>query len=89
VSAAWIATASQEHTLMDGQWKYGYLWWLKPEPFHGRQVMMQFAWGNGGQYIFVIPEADLVVVFTGENYDSAQAELPIRIVEQDILPSIE
>jgi CubicO group peptidase (beta-lactamase class C family) len=38
---------------------YGYLWWNN---FFGRY----HANGFGGQYMFVVPESDLVVVFTGE-----------------------
>ncbi|WP_268978051.1 hypothetical protein [Undibacterium umbellatum] len=41
---------------------------------------MYFAWGNGGQYIFIIPELELVVVFTGETYNSDKSELPFTIL---------
>lgn len=38
---------------------YGYLWWKNTfGGFHAN--------GFGGQYMFVVPESDLVVVFTGE-----------------------
>lgn len=41
---------------------YGYLWWLSDESrFDGF-----FAAGYGGQYIYVIPTLDLVVVITGD-----------------------
>jgi CubicO group peptidase (beta-lactamase class C family) len=89
VSAAWIGNATRQHVLIDNGWKYGYLWWMKLMPYKGRQVMMQFAWGNGGQYIFTIPELELVVVFTGENYDSDKADLPFDILKQSILPAIQ
>jgi CubicO group peptidase (beta-lactamase class C family) len=39
---------------------YGYGWWVGE--MADRPVY--FAWGSGGQYIFVIPSADLVVVTT-------------------------
>ena len=39
---------------------YGYFWWT--ETFGG--VQTHFAWGYGGQYIFVIPSRDLVVICT-------------------------
>ena len=40
--------------------QYGYLWFT--HDFAGEQVA--FAWGYGGQYIFVVPRLDLVVVCT-------------------------
>ena len=39
---------------------YGYGWWSRE--FAGYETY--FAWGYGGQYIFVVPELDLVVVTT-------------------------
>jgi CubicO group peptidase (beta-lactamase class C family) len=39
---------------------YGYGWWMRE--FAGEQAF--FAWGFGGQYVFVIPRLQLVVVTT-------------------------
>ena len=39
---------------------YGYGWWMRS--FAG--VETYFAWGYGGQYVFVLPELDLTVVAT-------------------------
>jgi CubicO group peptidase (beta-lactamase class C family) len=40
--------------------KYGYGWWVYD--IRGRETC--FAWGFGGQYIFVVPDVDVVVVTT-------------------------
>jgi CubicO group peptidase (beta-lactamase class C family) len=40
--------------------KYGYGWWV----YEIRGYETCFAWGYGGQYVFVVPELDLVVVTT-------------------------
>jgi CubicO group peptidase (beta-lactamase class C family) len=40
---------------------YGYLWWNNT--FGGHNAW--FAWGYGGQYVFVLPELHAVVVLTG------------------------
>jgi CubicO group peptidase (beta-lactamase class C family) len=40
--------------------RYGYLWWVYEIGTHETC----FAWGYGGQYIFVVPDLDLVIVTT-------------------------
>jgi CubicO group peptidase (beta-lactamase class C family) len=40
---------------------YGYLWWNNT--FGGQNAW--FAWGYGGQYVFLLPDLDAVVVITG------------------------
>jgi CubicO group peptidase (beta-lactamase class C family) len=42
---------------------YGYGWWTRP--VRGRPV--HFAWGYGGQFVFVVPSLRLVVVTTSES----------------------
>jgi len=43
--------------------RYGYLWWVYEIDRHETC----FAWGYGGQYIFVVPDLDLVVVMTSSS----------------------
>ena len=43
--------------------EYGYGWWMRELAGH----RAYFAWGFGGQYIFVIPTLDLVVVSTSSS----------------------
>ena len=40
--------------------EYGYGWWIRELGGH----RAYYAWGFGGQYIFVVPDLDLVVVTT-------------------------
>ena len=44
------------------QYGYGYLWWVARTP-HGDGF---FAWGFGGQFVFVVPAKAMVVVVTTE-----------------------
>ena len=46
-----------------------------------------YADGNGGQYIFIAPALDLVVVFTGSNYNSPKAGRAFAILGEYILPA--
>ncbi len=65
---------------------YGYLWWRNT--FAGHDTW--FAWGYGGQYLFVIPERNAVAVFTG-NPDSRAAGRNNRIydvMEHAVIPAL-
>jgi len=92
VSAAWIdaSTAVQTRFAAD-QRPYGYLWWRAqariPIGADVRSVDVIYAHGNGGQYIFIAPALDLVVVFTGSNYDSPKAGRPFALLGEYIIPA--
>jgi CubicO group peptidase (beta-lactamase class C family) len=69
VSPEWVkASITSDLSVKDeGQdWKYGFQWWLQP---YGTSPQ-RFAWaarGFGGQELRVVPESDLIAVFTGWN----------------------
>lgn len=56
---------------------YGYQWWVK----NYRSVIINFAAGYGGQYIFVIPKFDLVLVFTTNWQSSKSSFKPLELIE--------
>jgi CubicO group peptidase (beta-lactamase class C family) len=62
VPASWVETSCEPRTA--SRWnsdrQYGYGWWMRE--LGGRQTC--FAWGYGGQYIFVFRDLGLVVVAT-------------------------
>lgn len=49
---------------------YGYQWWLDALSHNGVELETWVTSGYGGQYIFVVPELELVVGFTGHNYET-------------------
>ena len=49
---------------------YGFQWWLDDFRHDGQTVAAYVTSGYGGQYIFALPDLDLVVAFTGHNYDN-------------------
>lgn len=69
---------------------YGYLWWLAEPP--SREAA--FAWGYGGQFVYVVPSLDLVVVATIE-WQGISAEVDpvtfagsvLTVIVSDILPA--
>jgi CubicO group peptidase (beta-lactamase class C family) len=61
VPADWIRKSWGEYAT--SPWnghRYGYMWWTREH--NGRKI--HFAWGYGGQFIFVVPSQQLVVVAT-------------------------
>ena len=62
VHAEWVETSCRPRTRSrwDSDREYGYGWWT--QEFGGRRAC--FAWGFGGQYIFVFRDLELVVAVT-------------------------
>lgn len=59
IPANWIKTMLSEQVQVENfDFNFGYYWWLDPV----RNI--QFMWGHGGQFAFIIPGKDLVVVIT-------------------------
>jgi len=67
---------------------YGYLWWHHTYKIHKKEIKSIEARGAGGQYIFVIPSLDVVVVLTSGNYKNGKFQQPEKILEQYILPTL-
>ena len=89
LSQAWVERSTTKHTTSDlyGE-DYGYLWRMLERESSAGKVRSFEAWGNGGQFIMVFPELDLVAVFTGTNYwKMPEMEQPFRLIEQFILPA--
>lgn len=88
VSEAWIAEATTPKTKITGI-DYGYLWWNIPFMVNKRKITSKTATGNGGQYIIVVPEMDVVAVFTGGAYNSQEDKLPFAIMKDVFLPLVD
>jgi CubicO group peptidase (beta-lactamase class C family) len=81
IPAAWVDDSIKPYSTTDGGGGYGYLWWttLADQPLVSMHLPAgsYFAVGHGGQYIFVIPSKDMVVVHLarmGAAADSAHRE---------------
>ena len=68
--------------------QYGYLWWHHFYEVDGRTIATLEARGNGGQYIFVAPSLDLVVVITSGNFRNGRTREPEDILLRFILPAV-
>lgn len=65
VSAEWLkdSTTAKNGGYGDLNGSYGYQWWMRE--YDGYEIY--YAYGFGGQYIFVVPELNLVNVITSNN----------------------
>ena len=90
VSESWARAAIAEHSHVDNV-SYGYFWWrpwLNVEtPTGSQHVNLVAAQGNGGQKIYLVPQYDLVAVFTGGGYN-ADSTPPNTIMARIILPRL-
>ncbi|HUO57791.1 MAG TPA: serine hydrolase [bacterium] len=75
VSADWIQESTSIQIPKAGTNEkddYGYLWWERNLSIHGETMRVVYAWGVGGNYLFIVPKLELVCVVTAGNYDSAE-----------------
>ncbi|MEO1655277.1 MAG: serine hydrolase, partial [Bacteroidota bacterium] len=87
VSSDWIDLSLKPQVPLDtpGQ-AYGLSWWIKKVQLEDEEISYFYAWGYGGQHIFIVPRFELVVVTTGGWYQQNLAPQPFLLLEEEILP---
>ena len=91
ITSEWINTATQAYIKNGRSAKdlnRGYLWKLGERNVAGKQMKTIEAWGNGGQFLIIIPEIEMTITFTGGNYNLAEMERPFDILNNYILPAV-
>jgi CubicO group peptidase (beta-lactamase class C family) len=92
LDASWIEESWQKYgalrPLARNGHQYGYLWWHHVYEVDGQTIATLEARGNGGQYIFVAPSLDLVVVITSGNFRNGRTREPEDILRRFILPAV-
>jgi CubicO group peptidase (beta-lactamase class C family) len=90
ISESWVRASLAEHSHVDNV-SYGYFWWrpwLNVETSAGSQhVDVVAAQGNGGQKIYLVPQYDLVAVFTAGGYNG-ESTPPNAIMAKIVLPAL-
>ena len=90
ISRAWVER-STESTTRIGSRGYGYFWWRQPfdvaTPRGTRHFDVLNASGNGGQKIYILPELDAVIVFTGSAYNNEHTP-PNAIMQELLMPAL-
>ena len=81
----WLTSSFTPRASLGGI-RYGYLWWLAN---WGDPPAWVAGFGNGGQRLTVQPEIDLVIVVFAGNYNEPEAwRLPVRIIENFVIPAV-
>jgi len=70
---------------------YGLGWWR----FSDDNILIDsidendvyFSWGLGGQFIFILPHLDMVVVLTADNFINND-ELGIQLLMNELIPAL-
>lgn len=87
VSKEWVEQSLKPTVKLNETRGYGYQWWV---PRHDDGEMKIFAGnGYGGQFLFGVPEEDLIVVFNGWQHHGRPAKSTYRALEDRILPGLE
>jgi CubicO group peptidase (beta-lactamase class C family) len=81
---AWRNTVGSQHGVT-----YGYLWWVADGP----PARGFFAWGHGGQFVYVAPDLDLVAVVTTSwpglgAAAPAMADSALAVIVNGVLPAV-
>ena len=87
VSREWVAESTKKHIDAPGI-GYGYQWWIGKTIIDNQTIKVLFASGHGGQKIFIIPQLDLVSVFTSRVFNSKGHSGPEGFLLKYIIPSI-
>jgi CubicO group peptidase (beta-lactamase class C family) len=73
ISADFMHAMLTPHAQARDDAEYGYFWWRFHFDLNGKDVMAWAMSGNGGNYVFVVPERQLVAVITSKAYNQRYA----------------
>jgi CubicO group peptidase (beta-lactamase class C family) len=91
VSPEWIEASASTYSplpvafIVNGFVGYSYGWWVRSNEY-GSGAYAASGWG--GQQLIVMPEFDMVVVFTGGSYWEAPALNPHQMMIRYVLPAL-
>jgi CubicO group peptidase (beta-lactamase class C family) len=87
ISEDWVRRSTAPHVFTNSEkLGYGYHWWCASTGGPDAELAFFYAMGFGGQLIIVLPEVDMVVVFTGRT--RKDPFLPMRLFLEYILKAV-
>ena len=68
---------------------YSHQWYVSKFNMGQQTLDIAHSWGNGGQFIFIVPSLDAVIVFTGSNQGNfTKQKQPFDILYKYVLPHL-
>ncbi|MCG8608603.1 beta-lactamase family protein [bacterium] len=69
--------------------QYGYLWWVEETDLNS----VKFAWGFAGQFIYCVPERNLVVITTADwrltqQEATEQEKVILDLINKEVMPAV-
>jgi len=83
----WIKESTTTKIKISDNEGYGYFWWTKQFKVNEKVIDTFYAWGYGGQYIFVVPSLQLVVTMTASNWIMDEKKYAFEMMEKFVLPA--
>ncbi len=81
INSDWIVNATSTHVNFDISRSYGYQWWID----RNNEIKYYYAEGWAGQFIFIVPEKELIITFTSYDFTNPQK----FILNRYIIPATE
>jgi CubicO group peptidase (beta-lactamase class C family) len=90
INPEWVNASLEKQVELNWNYTngYGLQWWLGNFQTNGKSIPFYSSRGYGGQFIIIVPDYDLVVAFTGQNYENGLYDSPFSLVEEYIIPAI-
>lgn len=85
IPSAWVEASLQAHVAISDDTTYGYLFWRKTYTVDDVHYPTVFMSGMGGNKVYIMPEQDMVVVITSENFRERDMHLLSESVLTDYI----
>lgn len=81
VSKAWLQDSVRPRFLGWESNRYGFFWWSGQTKVGEKKFSWVAGWGYGGQRVFIVPEAGVVVAMNAGLYANDDIAVPVRILQ--------
>ncbi len=85
IRSAFVTAALSDQISESGTYDYGYFWWKRDLAGYETAI----AWGWGGQFIYIVPELDLMMVSTSDTSTNGNEINGMNLMRNYIIPAVE